>query len=346
MNKTYFKKWVFPVLFGLMVYLTIRLVQDSQSGMRFWKRAWTINVLEVTISILFSYLLLWLYRRLFIYFTNKFKDRLTSRRIVEELAAFLLLNFVMVNAILTPFTAVTDDGLTWNDLVNLNTIPALYTIIYYSISQMNTYFTAYVDHKLRLEKLSVDHLQTELKFLKAQYHPHFLFNALNTIYFQMDENVAGAKKSVEKLSELLRYQLYDQQKMVTVGQELQYLDNFIALQKVRSSDRLKVHVEIAEGLGQQLIYPLLLLPLVENAFKYVGGDYCIYIKAFLKTNHFVVVVKNSLQLPEVTSVKPGGIGLDNLRRRLNLLYPGAHSFVVTQDPGTFTAQISLALTTI
>lgn len=334
------------MLFGLMVYLTIRLVQDSQSGMRFWKRAWIINFQEVTISILFSYLLLGLYRRLFIYFRNKFKDRLTSRRIAQELAAFLLLNFVMVNTILTPFTALTDDGLTWNDLVNLNTIPALYTIIYYSISQMNTYFTAYVDHKLRLEKLSVDHLQTELKFLKAQYHPHFLFNALNTIYFQMDENIAGAKKSVEKLSELLRYQLYDQQKMVTVGQELQYLDNFIALQKVRSSDRLKVDVEIAEGLGPQLIYPLLLLPLVENAFKYVGGDYCIYIKAFLANNHFVVVVKNSLQLPEMVSAKPGGIGLENLQRRLNLLYPGAHSFVVTKDPGIFTAQIRLALSTI
>ncbi len=72
------------------------------------------------------------------------------------------------------------------------------------------------EQKLLVEKITNDQLETELKFLKAQYHPHFLFNALNTIYFQMDEDVGEAKKSVEKFSELLRYQLYDQRQTVPV----------------------------------------------------------------------------------------------------------------------------------
>ena len=96
-------------------------------------------------------------------------------------------------------------------------------MLYFAIVRGNQYLKNYVGQKIQLEKIANDQLQTELKFLKAQYHPHFLFNALNTIYFQMDDNVAEAKKTVEKFSELLSYQLYDQQQTVPISQEIDYL---------------------------------------------------------------------------------------------------------------------------
>jgi len=185
-------------------------------------------------------------------------------------------------------------------------------------------------------------LQTELKFLKAQYHPHFLFNALNTIYFQMDENVGEAKRSVEKFSELLRYQLYDQQQMVAVSNELHYLQNFIDLQKVRSSDKLQLKVYFDPSLNGQQVYPLLFLPLVENAFKYVGGNYQIKVEATGSEQQIHFYVENSV--PEVIpSSKQGGIGLENLQRRLQLLYPGRHELDISKENDCF--KVSLILNT-
>ena len=90
--------------------------------------------------------------------------------------------------------------------------------------------------------------------MKAQYHPHFLFNALNTIYFQMDEDTEGAKHSIEKFSELLRYQLYDQQQQVPIMQEIEYLQSFIELQKIRSTDKLKLNVDFDKKLNALVLF--------------------------------------------------------------------------------------------
>jgi two-component system, LytTR family, sensor kinase len=213
-------------------------------------------------------------------------------------------------------------------------------LIYYGIARSNTFLRAWVTGKLQLEKLTNDKLQTELKFLKAQYHPHFLFNALNTIYFQMDENVAEAKKSIEKFSELLRYQLYDQQQTVSVTQEIQYLENFIQLQKTRASEKLQLDVRFDQKLNGQAVYPLLFLPLVENAFKYVGGDYQLSIYAALTPKGLQFTVINYMT-DETEQRKEAGIGLENLKRRLELLYPGKHVFNTEKKEGKFMAALQL-----
>ena len=221
-----------------------------------------------------------------------------------------------------------------DDLTIASVMVSLFMMLHYSILRGNGFVRAYVEQKLLVEKIRNDQLATELKFLKAQYHPHFLFNALNTIYFQMDEDVAAAKESVEKFSELLRYQLYDQQQTVPVSQEIRYLVNFIQLQQTRSSEKLQLEVFFDEQLNGQQVYPLLFLPLVENAFKYVGGDYHIRIAAKVDGPEIRFEVENGV--PETVPVrKEGGIGLENLRRRLELLYPGRHSLTVAKKDGNF-----------
>jgi len=237
--------------------------------------------------------------------------------------------------------ALTDDGLQWADFVDICTIPTLYAIVYYGIARSSTYMKAYVNNKLQLEKLTNDHLATELKFLKAQYHPHFLFNALNTIYFQMDEDLMGAKRSIEKFSELLRYQLYDQQQQVPVSNEVDYLKSFIDLQKVRSSSKLKIQVTFDNNLNGQLVYPLLFLPLVENAFKFIGGDYVLSINTQLLNNQIIFKVENSVPDFEQPLVHKGGIGHENLKRRLDLLYPGKHTLYTKSEHNTYTAELKL-----
>jgi len=339
-------KYLFPPLYGLVVYFTIRLLLDSVTGMKFWERKrWGQTLFEMVYCIIISYIFVWIFQRLFRWFDERWPhERYHSRRIIRELFYVFLVNLVFQNVFLTTFCALTDDGAQWYDIADVNTIPLLYVLIYYGIMRSRTFLKAYIDGKIQLEKITNDKLQTELKFLKAQYHPHFLFNALNTIYFQMDENVAEAKKSVEKFSELLRYQLYDQQQTVPVSQEVRYLRNFIELQEIRSSEKLQLSVHFDDKLNGQQVYPLLMLPLVENAFKYVGGDYWIRIEAMVQENELHFSVANAVpeKIP-IPTEKAGGIGLENLRRRLQLLYPEKHVLQIDKKNTEFLANMVLKL---
>ncbi|MDB4923452.1 sensor histidine kinase [Mucilaginibacter sp.] len=337
----FFRKYIFPALYGLLVYFTIRLLHDLDVDSRFWKRSWALNIFEMSCSVLAGYLGIYLFEWLFRYYDRRWPLQLNYKGVVRELIIFISANLVLVNLIFMPMAAFTDDGLSWADVADLNTIPTLYALIYYGIARSSTWLKAYVNNKVQLEKLTNDHLQTELKFLKAQYHPHFLFNALNTIYFQMDEDLGGAKNSIEKFSELLRYQLYDQQQQVPVLNELEYLQSFIDLQKIRSSDKLKMDVKFDKALNGQQVYPLLFLPLVENAFKFIGGNYKLAIAAQLLDNEIVFRVENSMPQFAKSISKSSGIGLENLKRRLDLLYPGKHTLLTTTDNDNFTAELKL-----
>ncbi len=338
----FFRKYIFPALYGLLVYFTVRLLHDIDVGGKFWKRSWTLNIFEMSCSILVGYLGVRLFEWLFKYYDRRWPVQFCYQGVMRELLIMISANLVLVNLVLTPMATFTDDGLSWADLVDINVIPTLYVIVYYGIARSSTYLRAYVDNKVQLEKVTNEHLETELKFLKAQYHPHFLFNALNTIYFQMDEDLPGAKRSIEKFSELLRYQLYDQQQQVPVMQEIEYLQSFIELQKIRSSDRLHLVVNFDKQLNGQLVYPLLFLPLVENAFKFIGGDYQVNIEAKVAENNIEFRVENSVPLLNKTGAKAGGIGLENLKRRLCLLYPGKHSFTTETSNNNFIAELKVA----
>lgn len=343
----FLKKYIFPALYGLLVYFTVRLLHDTDIHQRFWERRFYINAVEMTCSAIVGYLSIYIFQRLFKYYDKRWPVQLSYWGVMRELVILVGANLVLVNVIFVPMDMALhqDDWkawwIPWADVADINMIPTLYAIIYYGIARSSTWLKAYVANKMQLEKLTNDHLETELKFLKAQYHPHFLFNALNIIYFQMDEDIDGAKNSIEKFSELLRYQLYDQQQQVPVLSELEYLQSFIDLQKIRSSDKLKMDVKFDKGLNGQQVYPLLFLPLVENAFKFIGGNYKLAIAAKLLDVEIVFRVENSIPQFKQPINKSSGIGLENLKRRLDLLYPGKHTLLTTTDNDNFTAELKL-----
>lgn len=343
MARSRFIKYVFPAIYGLIVYFTIRLLQDTETGFRFWNRPLLVNALEVCLSIMVGYLNIYMINYVCDLTDRRQRpgEKLTPSLLWRELYTVAGLNIILVNLIFTPLASVTDDGLSWSDLVSINIVPLLYVLIYYGVIRSGKFLTAYIQHQLLVEKLTNDKLETELKFLKAQYHPHFLFNALNTIYFQMDEDVQGAKKSTELLSSLLRYQLYDQQQQVAVRQELEYLENYIQLQKIRASQKLSLSVTFDEDLADQQIYPLLLLPLVENAFKYAGGKYTIDITAKATLNGIIFRVYNDTPALIKPSGNYSGIGLENLKRRLHLLYPDKHRLVTDHIENSYSAELEL-----
>lgn len=345
----WFWKYVFPGMFGLLLYVTVRVINDSMSpDFKFWKRPWSVTAIEIIFVLASGYIMMYAFEKLFKHYDKTIQQTIGYKTILQELGWVVIITEVISNVIVTPMVAFTDDGLSWGDVAQINIIPLLYCLLYYAVVRSNKLLQAYVNNKLLLEKLTNDHLQTELKFLKAQYHPHFLFNALNTVYFQMDDNVTAAKKSIEKFSELLRYQLYDQQQTVPVSRELHYLQNFIELQKVRSSDKLQLHVHFDPSLNDEQVYPLLFLPLVENAFKYAGGNYRITIEARKEIGHLCFAVENSIPvetawIKENSSLPRNGIGLENLKRRLELLYPAKHTFTAVKKEHSFFAEIQLQI---
>lgn len=339
----FFRKYIFPGLYGLLVYFTVRLLHDTDIGLHFWRRNWYINGVELTCSILVGYLAIRLFEWLFKYYDKRSPLQLSYKNVFNELAILVFANLVLANIVFVPMdTSLHQAWIPWADIADINIIPTLYAIIYYGVARSSTYLKAYIKNKIQLEKITNDHLQTELKFLKSQYHPHFLFNALNTVYFQMDDDVEGAKQSIEKFSELLRYQLYDQQQQVPVSSEIEYLKSFIDLQKIRSTDKLKLDVKFDTSLDGQMVYPLLFLPLVENAFKFIGGDYKMNISTEVEGKEIVFKVENSVPDFQEKLKKAGGIGLENLKRRLDLLYPGKHFFSAGKQGDNFVAELKLS----
>ena len=186
-----------------------------------------------------------------------------------------------------------------------------------------------------------EQLQSELRALRAQYHPHFLFNALNTIYFQINPENITPRQTIELLSDILRYQVNCGAEKVPLDKEIEYLKKDIVFRKLRCSDSLVLTVDIAPETDME-IYPLLFTPLVENAFKYVGGEkYFIHIELTNTKQGLYFAITNSIPEINTTEKKDTATGLDNLRRRLSLLYPDAHSLTCTQAGNEYNAILKI-----
>lgn len=333
---------LFPFFYGLLIYLSIRLANDVISHTRFWERPWQSTAAELFWGALINYLLAYTVWYLLQRNTDKIAGHPTTRETVRELVFVIIVLEVITLVTFLPLAALTDNGLQWQDVVYIGMIPLMFWLVYYLWIRGNELIRKSYQQQLQIEKINSDRLQTELQFLKAQYHPHFLFNALNTVYFQIEESNVAARHTVEKLAELLRYQLYDQQQDVPLNQELEYLRTYVDFQKERSSENLRLEFN-TEGNGSGMrIYPLLLIPVVENAFKYLGGQYQLSIRSGIQSGIFRFEVINSIPKRE-SSVSPGGIGLENLKRRLDLLYPGKHHLELKKSENNFTANLTIEL---
>jgi two-component system, LytTR family, sensor kinase len=202
----------------------------------------------------------------------------------------------------------------------------------------------------QLHEAEDEKVNTELAFLRAQINPHFLFNVLNTIYFQIRKENSEARSSVEKLSEMLRYQLYECiTDRIDIARELAYIENYVAVQQLRMESGTDLRINIPEKIGSFKIAPLLILPLVENAFKYVSNykdpsRNMLHITFRIEAaSQFIVNVINTYNAQEGNPA-PGhssGLGLKNLERRLALLYPGKHLITRKRNEGTYETTLKI-----
>lgn len=203
----------------------------------------------------------------------------------------------------------------------------------------------------RQQLLEKEKLSTELKLLKSQFNPHFLFNTINSIFVLIHKNPDQASEALAKFSHLLRHQLYESNDaQIPLAHELTYLENYIELACLRQDQHISTQVDIRhEGAANFGIAPFLLISFLENAFKHVSQfpDQANWIKIqlHLHEQQLFFQVDNSIdtQRPQQQSVdQVGGIGLQNVARRLALLYPGQHELLIQKDQTHF--EVSLRLT--
>lgn len=205
------------------------------------------------------------------------------------------------------------------------------------------------DLEQRQQQLEQEQLHSELQLLRQQLDPHFLFNALNNIYFLIKKNPDEAAEALAGFSELLRYQLYQAQTdKITLQAEFDYLQQYTELAQLRLNTIEGIHVQLKPADKQYQIPPLLLLPLVENAFKHVDKDSpSICINGTVHAHELQFTVRNNQEKPIPVNAqhpKPAsGIGLDNLRKRLELIYPSKYHLNIQQEEGTYTVNLNIQL---
>lgn len=194
---------------------------------------------------------------------------------------------------------------------------------------------------INLEVVKASQLEADLKNLRSQLNPHFLFNTLNNIYSLIAIDTHKAQDSVHRLSNLLRYILYEnEQKFVPLDKELEFTQNYIDLMRLRMSPDVKLDVLIKNESSGRLIASLMFITLIENAFKHGinnGSNSFIDIKIFVdKKRGVLCTVENSIsESKDTIESKNSGIGLANLRKRLELLYPDKYELRVERKENSF-----------
>jgi hypothetical protein len=207
------------------------------------------------------------------------------------------------------------------------------------------------EEKIISDQLKSEKLDMELRYLKSQINPHFLFNALNNIYSMVYTHDDNAANGVLKLSEMLRYVLVDcQAEMIPLSKEIKYIENFIDFQMMRMAGQRDVVLEQEVEKEDFMIAPMLLQPIIENCFKYsrleTHPDGYVHVKVQQSGNTFRFVAENTVaenakMLVPVTETKKSGIGQNNVRQRLMLHYGENYVFDIEQDKGIYKVKIEL-----
>jgi len=187
-------------------------------------------------------------------------------------------------------------------------------------------------------------LQADLTQLRYQLQPHFFFNALNNIYSLIEFDPQKAQQSVHSLSKLMRHFMQNSdQKQISLAEEVDFLQQYISLMQLRLTDKTTVQVDFPKQVPQLTIAPLLFISLVENAFKHgVSATTTTTLSFSLRVERDTIIFRSeNTKIPTQESLYSSGIGIDNLKKRLTLLYPERHQYTIEEKEGKYIAQLTI-----
>lgn len=306
----------------------------------------TLAFIELSLlsSLLFLLYAIVAYLLLFYFYKRVQKWQIFCLLVVAALS-IIGLRYVLEEVVLKAITGYGNyyDGVT----VHYYIFDNLYYAMLYSAFGITWFFINYSMYREQQQQvLLLENKKTELSYLRAQVNPHFLFNMLNNIYALINMGSDKALTATDKLSQLLRYSLYDADQLVTLDKELQSVNDYVALEELRFRESVQFITTTTPNLPTIKIMPFILLPLVENAFKHglaTNVDSPIELAIILENNVLTVAIENAIATGLKDSI--GGIGIENLKKRLQLTYGANHTFNIINTSKRYTVQITLNLAT-
>ena len=321
----------FHLLFWLTLFVTLILIDDAHYGLSLSLKYEFVNVVFYAALVYFN---------VFVLVPNYLND--------SKLWLFFLL-LIASSIVITPLK-VTFFYFIFNQypevqsqLIHNQNWYFLASLLFAGASTIYAIVNDWMRQQKERAELKNQTMQSELNFLKSQINPHFLFNTLNSLYAHTLKKSDEAPEIVLKLSEMMRYMLYEcNEKQVYLKKEVQYIKNYLELEKLRQAKNTEIRFQVNGELSDQKISPLLLIPYIENSFKHGLNnaivDSFVDIQLSITTKHIQLVVENSKTDMVATSLsgrKSGGIGLLNARRRLELLYPNRYDLNIYESPNKY-----------
>ena len=203
--------------------------------------------------------------------------------------------------------------------------------------------------RLESEKqaLQLQNTKSELALLKMQISPHFLFNTLNNIDYLVMKDTVKASEAISKLGDVLRYMIYDAEaEKIALSRELKHIEDYIGLVRLRTSGANYLNFNLSGKPGHFQIAPMLFLPLIENAYKHSStkeGENIISIDVAITDGKLSFVISNEYDLSGKPSITASGLGLNLVKRRLGLIYPGRHTLNISKDSSKYQVELTIVL---
>ncbi|REE83212.1 histidine kinase [Lutibacter oceani] len=254
------------------------------------------------------------------------------------------LNYLLVTKNIWPEAEGIQKAFTFNHIIAV-TLGELYVVALASAIKLTV---DWVYEKTRFEKLKKVQLRTELNFLKSQIQPHFFFNTLNNLYALTLEKSDAAPEVVLKLSDIMQYVLYDvKEPFIKLYDEINYIQNYLDLEKLRFGDKIISTTSIIGDIDKIKVPPLLFLPFIENCFKHgKKGDNKIKVVISFENvadKNLIFKVENSFQNIENKEITNHGIGIQNVKRRLELLYDTSFELKTSIKKNKYCVQLKLPI---
>ncbi len=226
----------------------------------------------------------------------------------------------------------------------------LSTFLFIGFTTIMKIVSDWVRHQRERKELETQTMQSELRFLKSQINPHFLFNTLNNLYALTIKKSDKAPEIVVKLSEMMRYMLYEcNEKWVPLHKEVNYIKNYLDLERLRQGKNVEITFDVAGQVANHEIAPLLFITFIENSFKHGlsnnlnAGFVHINLNIEPETVHLYIENSKPKSIPAQFHKRSGGIGLVNVRRRLELLYPKKYKLHIEESPATYGVSLEINL---
>ena len=298
---------------------------------------WSLSNLTLIFSYLIAYVVFpaTIFYLFYGFFSPEILKNRSRKSMILPIIFILLVPFAIIK-LLSLFTLVA-----WSFLYSLS---LTYVItVFFAISG---FFFCLLEHWIGMQKLAKENLQSELALLKNQINPHFLFNTLNNIDSLIKSNTDKASETLVKLSDILRYMIYDTNvAKVKLADEIRHIESYVELQKLQFANTQLVSLKVEGNPAGIMVAPMLFIPFVENAFKHCtdkSRPNAIQISFTIQEKQVLFESVNiSGRSQKINKDLASGVGLNNVRRRLELIYSGSHSLDIKEENNTFFVTLSV-----